>query len=80
MPLALTLVLVAVFLLDRACTLLCVRWERSPQVIFCCTLRLEWFLAPAKVIWKTFASRFMCWFFDACDCVAAGRAVWGKLT
>ena len=33
-PLALTLMLVAVFLLDHAYTLLCARWERSTQVIF----------------------------------------------
>ena len=33
-PLALTLVLVVVYLLDRACALLCVCWKRSAQVIF----------------------------------------------
>ena len=79
-PLALTLVLVAVFLLDHACTLLCACRERSTQVISCCTLRLRWFLALTEVIWETFASRFVCWFVDVCDCVAAGRAVWGKLS
>ena len=77
-PLSLTLVLVVVFLLDRACALLCARWERSAQVIFCCTLRQEWFLALAEVIWKTLASRFMRWFVDVCDCVAAGHVVWGE--
>ena len=59
-PLSLTLVFVVVFLLDRACTSLCARWERSTQVIFCCTLRLRWFLALAEVIWKALATRFSC--------------------
>ena len=79
-PLSLTLMLVVVFLLDRACTLLCVRWKRSPQVIFWCTLRKRWFLALAKVIWKTLASRFICWFVDVCDSVTAGHVVWGKFS
>ena len=77
-PLALTSVLVVVFLLDHACTLLCVRWERSDQVIFCCTLRQRRFLALAKMIRGTLASRFTCWIVNACDCVAAVRVVWGK--
>ena len=78
--LALTLVLVVVFLLDRACALLCARWKRPAQVIFCCTLRQRRFLALAKVIWETLASRFTCWIVDACDCVAAERVVWGKFS
>ena len=45
---------------------------------FCCTLRKGWFLALAEVIWKTLASRFICWFVDVCDCVTAGHVVWGK--
>ena len=79
-PLALTLALVVVFLLDRACALLCARWERSDQVIFCCTLRQRRFLALAKVIWGTLASRFTCWIVDARDCVVAERVVWGKFS
>ena len=78
MPLSLTLAFVVVFLLDLACTLLCARWERFTQVIFCCTLCKRWFLAPAEVAWKTRASRFICWFIDSCDCVTAGHTVWGK--
>ena len=77
-PLALTLVLVVVFLLDRACTLLCARWKRSDQVIFCCTLRQRRFHALVKVVWGTLASRFTSWIVDACDCVDAERVVWGK--
>ena len=79
-PLSLTLVLVVVFLLDRACTLLCARWGRSTQVIFCCTLCLEWFLALVEVLWKTLASHFICWSVDFCDCATAGHVVWGKLS
>ena len=79
-PLSLTLVLVVVFLLDRACTLLCTCWERFTQVIFCCTLRKRWFLALAEVIWKTLASRSICWFVDVCDCVTVGHVVWGKFS
>ena len=80
-PLALTLVLVVIFLLDRACTLLCARWKRSDQVIFfCCTLRQRRFFALAKVIWETLASRFMCRIVDAGDCVDAERVVWGKFS
>ena len=78
-PLSLTpRLLVVVFLLDRACTLLCARWKRSTQVIFCCTLRKRWFLAPVEVIWKTLASRFICWFIGVCDCVTAGHVVWDE--
>ena len=77
-PLALTLMLVVVFLLDRACTLLCARWKRSDQVIFCCTLRQRRFHALVKVVWGTLASRFTSWIVDACDCVDAERVVWGK--
>ena len=80
MLLSLTLVLVVVFLLDRACTVLCARWKRSDQVIFCCTLRQRRFLALAKVIWETLASHFTCWIVDACDCVVAERVVWGKFS
>ena len=53
MLLALTLTLVVVILLDRACALLCARWERSGQVIlFPCTLRQRRFLALVKVPWE----------------------------
>ena len=77
-PLALTLVLVVIFLLDRACTLLCAHWKHSDQVIFCCTLRQRRFHALAKVVWWTLASRFTSRIVDACDCVDAERVVWGK--
>ena len=77
-PLSLTLALVVVFLLDLACTLLCARWERFTQVIFCCTLCKRWFLALAEVVWKTRASRFVYCFVDVCDCVTAGHTVWDK--
>ena len=38
----------------------------------------RWFLALAEVIWKTLASRFVCWFVDVCDCVTAGHVVWDE--
>ena len=30
------------------------------------------------MVWKTRASRLICWFVDVCDCVTVGHAVWGK--
>ena len=30
------------------------------------------------MVWKTRASRFICWFVEVCDCVTTGHAVWGK--
>ena len=77
-PLSLTLVFVVVLLLDRACTLLCARWKRSTQVIFCCTLCERWFLALVEVVWETRASRFIRWFVKICDGVTAGHVVWDK--
>ena len=38
----------------------------------------RWFLALAEVIWKTLASRFVCWFVSVCDCVTAGHVVWDE--
>ena len=48
------------------------------QVIFCCTLRGGFLHFPLKVIWKTLASRFICWFINVYDCVTTGRVVWDE--
>ena len=60
LPLVLTLVLVVVLLLDHACTLLCARWRRFTQVISCCILCRNRFLALVEVVGKTRPGRFIC--------------------
>ena len=65
-PLALILVLVAVCLLDCACALLCVRWDRSTQVIFFFLLHTAFRVESCtrqgdlKGDLETFASRSVC--------------------